>query len=145
MTRNQSRGGRIGPSSFAHVLASRTCAAHDGTVQSRQSDPNRPGVPTRGVRLVTHKDEQPFDPELAELTSTWSEWRFWRSRRSDGQPGAPYASRRRILTPAECSQGLLVLLPHGFAEDDMKALKEQLQKQADIAAKIRGKSETATP
>lgn len=82
------------------------------------------------------------DPELDELASEWTGWRFWRSKRSDGERGAPYASRRRILTPAERSQGLLVLLPHGFAEDDMQALKKQLGEQALIEADLQ---RSATP
>lgn len=90
---------------------------------------------------MTHKDE-PDDPELAELANTWTGWRFWRSKRSDGQRGAPYASRRRILTPAERGQGLLVLLPSRFAQDDMKALKDQLAEQAQIEADLQ---QSATP
>ena len=93
---------------------------------------------------MTHEDE-PNDPELAELTSTWDEWRFWRSRRSDGKRGAPYAARRRALTQEERNQGLCERLPHGFAEDDMKALKTQLQEQAVIAARVWGQSEAANP
>lgn len=93
---------------------------------------------------MTHND-RPHDPELAELASVWTDWRFWRSKRSDGKLGAPYASRRHVLNLAERSQGLLALLPHGFAEDDMKALKEQLQQQADIAARVWGESEAANP
>lgn len=91
------------------------------------------------------REDEPFDAELAELTSTWGEWRFWRSRRSDGKLGSPYAARRRAVTQEERNQGLCERLPHGFAEDDMKALKDQLQEQAAIAAEIRGESEAATP
>lgn len=90
------------------------------------------------------KDEL-YDPELEELASEWNDWRFWRSKRSDGKRGAPYASRRETLTPAERSNGLLALLPHGYAEDDLRALKSQLKEQAALAAEIRGGSEAATP
>jgi hypothetical protein len=85
------------------------------------------------------------DPELAELASEWTGWRFWRSKRSDDKLGTAYASRRRMLTPAERNQGLLVLLPSRFAEDDMQALKDQLQEQADLAAEIQGEPVAATP
>lgn len=82
------------------------------------------------------------DPELAELASEWPGWRFFRSRRSDDKLGAPYAARRRVLTYQEREKGLFNRLPHGFAEDDMQALKDQLAKQAEIEADLR---KSATP
>jgi hypothetical protein len=75
------------------------------------------------------------DPEIAELSEKWSsDWRFWRSNRSDGRPGILYASRVRTLSPTERSMGLLALIPTGFAQDDARALREQLVAQAQIQA-----------
>jgi hypothetical protein len=90
---------------------------------------------------VTHKDE-PHDPELTELASEWPGWRFFRSKRSDDKLGAPYAARRRVLTYEEREKGLCNRLPHGFAEDDMQALKDQLAAQSQIEA---GLQQSATP